>query len=200
MPEARDEGERARRPTRLPRMPLSEEVVADYQTQRLSLKAHPLAFLRASRASAASALRRSQGHPASTAPAPGRRRRPDPPAAGLGAKGVVFITIEDETGVARSVIWPKAPERERIVVMGARLSLCMAVQTRRGHDRCRRRAAGGSQRLACTSTDDEADVNVPIANADEAKRSAPGLLASSRQTKSDGTLVLIPLSSSLPPA
>ena len=29
-------------------MPLSEEVVADYQTQRLSLKAHPMSFLRAS--------------------------------------------------------------------------------------------------------------------------------------------------------
>ena len=44
---ARDEGQE-RAVTRLPRMPLSEEVVADYQTQRLSLKAHPLAFLRAS--------------------------------------------------------------------------------------------------------------------------------------------------------
>ena len=44
---ARDEGAE-RMQTRLPQMPLSEEVVADYQTQRLSLKAHPLAFLRAS--------------------------------------------------------------------------------------------------------------------------------------------------------
>ena len=43
--QARDEGDEARA-TRLPAMPLSEEVVADYQTLRLSLKAHPLAFLR----------------------------------------------------------------------------------------------------------------------------------------------------------
>ena len=34
--------------TQLPAMPLSEEVIADYQTQRLSLKAHPMSFLRAS--------------------------------------------------------------------------------------------------------------------------------------------------------
>ena len=43
--DARDEGGRARS-SRLPAMPLCEEVVADYQTQRLSLKAHPMSFLR----------------------------------------------------------------------------------------------------------------------------------------------------------
>ena len=43
----RDEGGEVS-PTQLPQMPLSEEVVADYQTTRLSLKAHPMAFLRAS--------------------------------------------------------------------------------------------------------------------------------------------------------
>ena len=37
------------------------------------------------------------------------------------AQGVVFMTIEDETGVANSVIWPNVLERERKVVMGARL-------------------------------------------------------------------------------
>jgi len=37
------------------------------------------------------------------------------------AQGVVFMTIEDETGVANSVIWPKVLERERKIVMGARL-------------------------------------------------------------------------------
>ena len=37
------------------------------------------------------------------------------------AQGVVFMTIEDETGIANSVIWPKVLERERKVVMGARL-------------------------------------------------------------------------------
>ena len=37
------------------------------------------------------------------------------------AQGVVFMTLEDETGIANSVIWPKVLERERKVVMGARL-------------------------------------------------------------------------------
>ena len=37
------------------------------------------------------------------------------------AAGVVFMTIEDETGIANSVIWPKVLERMRKVVMGARL-------------------------------------------------------------------------------
>jgi error-prone DNA polymerase len=37
------------------------------------------------------------------------------------AKGVVFITIEDETGVANLVIWPDVFTRQRKIVMGARL-------------------------------------------------------------------------------
>ncbi len=44
--DTRDEGAEAR--CRFPQMPLCEQVVADYQTLRLSLKAHPMAFLRAS--------------------------------------------------------------------------------------------------------------------------------------------------------
>ena len=39
------------------------------------------------------------------------------------AKGVVFMTLEDETGVANAVVWPKTLERYRKVVMGARLIL-----------------------------------------------------------------------------
>ena len=37
------------------------------------------------------------------------------------AKGVVFITIEDETGVANLVVWPDVFARQRKIVMGARL-------------------------------------------------------------------------------
>jgi error-prone DNA polymerase len=37
------------------------------------------------------------------------------------SKGVVFITIEDETGVANLVIWPDVFEKQRKIVMGARL-------------------------------------------------------------------------------
>jgi error-prone DNA polymerase len=37
------------------------------------------------------------------------------------AKGVVFITIEDETGVANLVVWPDVFAKQRTIVMGARL-------------------------------------------------------------------------------
>ncbi|MGB3712082.1 MAG: OB-fold nucleic acid binding domain-containing protein, partial [Erythrobacter sp.] len=115
----REEGaERAR--TRLPAMPLSEEVVADYQTTRLSLKAHPMAFLRASLAERgfvrACDLRakkfRSMVHVAGVVLI---RQRPG------SAKGVCFITLEDETGVINLVVWPDLKEKQRRVVMGARL-------------------------------------------------------------------------------
>jgi len=116
---ARDEGaERCR--TALPRMPLSEEVVADYQTQRLSLKAHPMHFLRASLAERGF-LRACD--------LPTRRNRSTVNISGVvlirqrpgSAKGVVFITLEDETGVVNIVVWPDAMERFRKAVMGARL-------------------------------------------------------------------------------
>jgi error-prone DNA polymerase len=117
--DARDEGAEAT-PTRLPRMPLSEEVVADYQTQRLSLKAHPLAFLRAGLAERgfvrAAGLRahkfRSMVQVAGVVLI---RQRPG------SAKGVCFITLEDETGVVNIVVWPDMMEKNRKVVMGARL-------------------------------------------------------------------------------
>ena len=101
-------------------MPLSEEVVADYQTTRLSLKAHPMAFLRASLAERgfvrACDLRakkfRSMVHVAGVVLI---RQRPG------SAKGVCFITLEDETGVINLVVWPDLKEKQRRVVMGARL-------------------------------------------------------------------------------
>ncbi len=115
----RDEGVE-RHLTNLPRMPLSEEVVADYQTARLSLKAHPMAFLRASLAERgfvrACDLRarkfRSLVHVAGVVLI---RQRPG------SAKGVCFITLEDETGVINLVVWPDLKEKQRRVVMGSRL-------------------------------------------------------------------------------
>ena len=107
----------------LPLMPLPEQVVADYQTIRLSLKGHPMEFLRPMFASesASSPARRSA---IATKQAPVRcagvvlvRQRPG------SAKGVVFMTLEDETGIANIVVWPKVMERFRKEVMGARLIL-----------------------------------------------------------------------------
>ena len=116
---ARDEGAE-RIATQLPVMPLSEEVVADYQTQRLSLKAHPLAFLRADLAErgfvrAADLRSRRFRAGVQVAGVVLIRQRPG------SAKGVCFITLEDETGVANIVIWPDLMEKQRKVIMAARL-------------------------------------------------------------------------------
>ena len=117
--EARDEGSEGE-PARLPAMPLSEHVVNDYQTIRLSLKAHPMRFLREHYAGqkfvTADQLKTIRdGKRLSIAGLVLIRQRPG------SAKGVVFITIEDETGVANLVVWPDVFETQRKIVMGARL-------------------------------------------------------------------------------
>ena len=117
--DARDEG-RERAQHLLPQMPLSEHVVADYQTTRLSLKAHPLSFLRDDlrmRGFTASTDLRAKNF-RSMVKISGVvliRQRPG------SAKGVCFITLEDEVGVVNLVIWPDVMEKYRKVIMGARL-------------------------------------------------------------------------------
>jgi error-prone DNA polymerase len=106
----------------LPPMPLPEQVVADYQTIRLSLKGHPMEFLRAMFATerAVSCAEVSHANNKQRVRCAGVvlvRQRPG------SAKGVVFMTLEDETGIANIVVWPKVMERFRKEVMGARLVL-----------------------------------------------------------------------------
>jgi error-prone DNA polymerase len=117
--ETRDEGAE-NEPARLPAMPLCEHVVNDYQTTRLSLKAHPMRFLRDHYASrkfiTADQLKNIRdGKRLSIAGLVLIRQRPG------SAKGVCFITIEDETGVANLVVWPDLFDKQRKIVMGARL-------------------------------------------------------------------------------
>jgi error-prone DNA polymerase len=117
-----DEGDGAEGVDLLPALPPSEEVVADYETIRLSLKGHPVGFLRerlkrAGAIPAAEIERVKNGRRTAVAGVVLVRQRPGT------AKGVVFMTIEDETGVANVVVWPKTFERFRPVVMGARLIL-----------------------------------------------------------------------------
>ncbi|QNM81919.1 error-prone DNA polymerase [Sphingomonas sabuli] len=115
----RDEGWEVEQ-VRLPAMRLSEHVVTDYQTTRLSLKAHPMSFLRP--------LYRQRGF-VTAGELRGMRYGRRVNLAGLvlirqrpgSAKGVCFITVEDETGVANLVVWPDAFDQYRKVVMGARL-------------------------------------------------------------------------------
>lgn len=116
----------------LPPMPLGEEVVNDYRFLRLSLRAHPATFLRtdlsARRIVANDALRAIKtGAPATISGLVTCRQRPG------SAKGVVFMTLEDETSVANIIVWPKVFERVRPIVLGARyVSVTGRVQSESG--------------------------------------------------------------------
>jgi error-prone DNA polymerase len=106
----------------LPSMPLTEQVVADYQTIRLSLKGHPMQFLRSMFAKervipCQDVCHRNNRRSVRCAGVVLVRQRPG------SAKGVVFMTLEDETGIANIVVWPKVMEKFRKEVMGARLIL-----------------------------------------------------------------------------
>ncbi len=106
----------------LPKMSLPEHVVADYQTLRLSLKAHPMELLRtifnqAGCVTTAISREIADGKWVSVAGVVLVRQRPGT------AKGVMFMTVEDETGVANAVVWPKTFEKYRKVAMGSRLVL-----------------------------------------------------------------------------
>ncbi len=106
-------------PVPLPHMALSEHVVADYQTTRLSLKGHPMGFLRDGFAgrgvvACAQVMGLKDASPVSTAGVVLVRQRP-------GTGVVCFITIEDETGVANLVVLPEVFERYRREIMSARL-------------------------------------------------------------------------------
>ena len=158
----------------LPEMRLSEHVVNDYQTLRLSLKAHPVSFLRsafaAERAVPCDALRNMKdGQWVSVGGVVLVRQRP-----GTG-QGVVFMTIEDETGIANIVIWPKMLERFRKVIMGSRLILVRG-RIQRHEDIIH---------IVSSSLEDKSlwllelsewgeDFKPAIANADEVKRPDPG--------------------------
>ena len=141
-------------PAALPTPPLSQEVVSDYETLRLSLKAHPVSFLRqhlhglGARPCAAAEEARD-GQRLSLAGVVLVRQRPG------SAKGVVFLTIEDETGVANVVVWPKVFDRFRPVAMGARLVL-IAGRIQRGTQE----EGGVVHLVAETLTDRSADLDL----------------------------------------
>jgi error-prone DNA polymerase len=112
----------------LPAMPLGEHVVEDYRSLSLSLKRHPLAFLRGELAQeglvTADALATlpdqylTGGRRVAVAGLVLIRQRPG------SAKGVIFVTLEDETGIANLIIWPPVLERFRRVALGATLLYC----------------------------------------------------------------------------
>jgi len=105
-------------PVVLPRMTSPQEVAEDYRTTSLSLRAHPCSFFRDDlqrmRVVPAVALKTLRDRArVSVAGLVLVRQRPGT------AKGVVFMTLEDETGVANVVIWKDAFEANRRLAMTA---------------------------------------------------------------------------------
>lgn len=101
----------------LPPMHLGEEVVEDYIALRLTLRAHPMELLRPG-LPGLTCHDRLVTAPLQRTTVCGlviTRQRPGT------ASGVIFLTLEDETGVANIVVWPKVYERFRRAVMGGRL-------------------------------------------------------------------------------
>ena len=111
----------AEQDAQLPAMPLSEEVTADYQMTRLSLKAHPMQFLRDAFAaegalSCTDANAAPDGRKVRVAGVVLIRQRP-------GKGNAVFITLEDETGIINALLWARDMEKQRRAVMVSRLML-----------------------------------------------------------------------------
>jgi error-prone DNA polymerase len=104
----------------LPPMSSGEQVIEDYRHLALSLKAHPVLFLRSSFAADGIILNKDLAHIAdkTRVGVSGMvliRQQPGT------ASGVIFMTIEDETGVANIVVWPSVFDRYRQIVLGGRL-------------------------------------------------------------------------------
>ena len=99
-------------------MTAGKELVEDYRHVGLTLRQHPVTFLRADLTtcrivSCAEAMQARDGARLEVAGLILVRQRPG------SAKGVLFITLEDETGIANLVVWPAVFEQFRRTVMGA---------------------------------------------------------------------------------
>ena len=97
-----------------------EDIVADYRALGLTLGRHPLALLRTRLAAdgwltAAELWERPGGERVRTGGIVVTRQRPG------SASGVTFVTVEDETGQANLIVWQSLAERQRRILLGARL-------------------------------------------------------------------------------
>jgi error-prone DNA polymerase len=115
----------------LPPATAGQEVVKDYQATGLTLREHPLAFLRDSlrtrRVLTAEQLQRtSHGRVVTVAGLVLCRQQP------MTAKNTVFMTVEDETGAINLIVWKHVHERCRRAVHGAKLIGCQGVVQREG--------------------------------------------------------------------
>jgi error-prone DNA polymerase len=104
----------------LPRASEAEEIAADYAGLGLSLGRHPLALLRSRldrlRVHRAADLAHLQnGRRVRVAGIVTHRQRPET------ASGVIFMSLEDETGISNLIVWPKIQTTQRDALFGARL-------------------------------------------------------------------------------
>jgi error-prone DNA polymerase len=103
----------------LPAMPMGEQVIEDYRHLHLSVKAHPLQFLREGfdrrrMLRSGKLAEMVSGRRVCVAGLVLVRQRP-------GSAQSIFMTLEDETGIANVIVWPHVFEKYRAAVMGARL-------------------------------------------------------------------------------
>jgi error-prone DNA polymerase len=113
--------------------PLTEarEVVEDYTSMGLSLRRHPFAFLRQELAhrqigTCADVLAARDGTWLTVAGLVLVRQMP------ASASGVIFATIEDETGHANLIVWPSLFERQRRTVLSSSAVACRGKVQREG--------------------------------------------------------------------
>jgi error-prone DNA polymerase len=167
----------------LPAMPPGEEVVNDYRFLRHSLKAHPVSFVRphlvARGVTAHDALETTpSGRRLSVAGLVLVRQRPG------SAKGVIFMTLEDEAGVANVIVWPKVFERYRPVVLGARFVVVSGrLQSEHGIIHVVADKIEDQTHLLGHLAENTADIEV-LARADEVRRPQPD----AREKRIDQTL------------
>jgi error-prone DNA polymerase len=110
----------------LPPLKQEEVVAEDYAVFGLSLRNHPMAFMREEMCAkgmitAADLKKLANGKFVKIAGLVLFRQRPGT------AKGTIFITMEDETGAANLIVWPKIAETYRRAVFGAKVILCEGI-------------------------------------------------------------------------
>ena len=119
-----DGGSEANEPAvSLPAMTRGRQVVEDYRSVGLSLRDHPVAFLRAELnqrriTRCADLMHRRDGSRVTVAGIVLVRQRPG------SAQGVLFVTIEDETGHANLIVWPSVFDRQRRILLSATMLAC----------------------------------------------------------------------------
>ena len=108
---------------------VGEEIIADYQSLGIPMGTHPVALLRRHLdrfgvRPASELADYPDGRPARASGLVTHRQRPGT------ARGVVFVTLEDDTGQVNVIVWPDLVERYRAALLGSRLMTVYGVWQR----------------------------------------------------------------------